>query len=101
MPGLALRIGPPHCRTRQPVTQVQLMKQPLTLTRAQLNLIAGLQALRQGFAIPQIGLQSGLVRGLAQQAAHFLQLVSGQATRPSAMIAFGQAGQTVAIGIAK
>ena len=66
MLGLPLEIiGFAHRRARQPVAQLQLMKQPLTLAHAQWNLVTLPQALRQRFAVPQVDLQSGLVWRLA------------------------------------
>jgi len=47
MLGLPLGVGFAHRRTGQPITQVQLMKQPLALPHAQLNLVSLLQPPRQ------------------------------------------------------
>jgi len=52
MLGLTLRIGFANGWPGQPIAGVQLVKQPLALPNAQLNLIALFQTLSQGLAVP-------------------------------------------------
>lgn len=95
--GLPLRIGFADGRPRQPITGVQLVKEPLALSNPQGDLVTFLQTPRQCFAIPEIGAQTRLFRWLANQGAHLFQLLGGEAARTPTVIAFGQARQALAL----
>ena len=66
MLGLSLGIGFTYGWTRQAIAQIQLMEQTLALAHPQLNLVVFLQTSRQGFTIPQVGIQARLTWRLAQ-----------------------------------
>jgi hypothetical protein len=70
MLGLRLGIGFGHQRAAQPMPRLHQAKEPLALPHPHRHAVALVQAGREAFAIPEIGLQSGGCRRLAHQVAH-------------------------------
>ena len=97
MLGLRLGISFGHQRAPQPIARIQQVKQALALADPHRHAIALAQAKRKARAIPEIGLQASGCRGLAHQAAHFLQLFGGQSGWTAGMVAFGQTGHAVPV----
>lgn len=97
MRGLAPRIGLGDERAAQPITGVNQAKKTLALAHTHLHLKAFPQTNPERFSIPEIGVDLGLRRWLAHQAAHFLQLFRRQPGRPPGVIAFSQTGEPPAV----
>ena len=75
MRGLALRVGFGNLGTGLSIAKPQLPEQSLALSGSQIDAEALPQTRRESFSIPEIGFQTRCARRIAQEFAHFPELL--------------------------